>query len=301
MKKINSYPKVLAIGHRYIQNIFEGTYHVEEKLDGSQISFGIIKGELYMRSKGAEIIIDNPEGMFSRAVESVKDIAHLLSPEWIYRGEYLQKPKHNTLCYDRIPDNHIMIFDIEASPDNHLPYVMKSVEAERIGFECVPLIQFEWSGLDSIKESLLAESCLGGPNMEGIVIKNYDRITLDGKFMAGKFVSEAFKESHSKEWKAEHPSKGDIMQQIVDTLKTEARYHKAIQRLRDNGTLDQSPRDIGNLMKAVHQDIEEEEAEFIKQKLYEYAIKNIKRGVCGGLPEWYKEHLVNGLDIAGGA
>ena len=300
MKKINSYPKVLAIGHRYIQDIFEGTYHAEEKLDGSQISFGIIDGELYMRSKGAEIVIDNPEGMFSRAVESVKAIESLLTPGWIYRGEYLQKPKHNTLCYHRIPNNHIMIFDIETRPDNHLPYDMKAVEAERIGLECVPQIEFEFNGLDSIKESLLIESCLGGPNMEGIVIKNYDRITQDGKFMAGKFVSEVFKESHSKEWKAEHPSKGDIVQQIIDTLKTEARYHKAIQRLRDNGTLDQSPKDIGNLIKAVHEDVHTEEAEFIKQKLYDHAIKGIKRGVCGGLPEWYKEQLVSGLDIAGG-
>jgi len=275
MKKINSYPKVLAIGHRYIQDIFEGTYHAEEKLDGSQISFGNICGELYMRSKGAEIVIDNPEGMFSRAVESVRNIFHLLSPDWIYRGEYLQKPKHNTLCYNRIPDNHIIIFDIETMPENHLPYDMKALEAERIGLECAPSI-----------------SCLGGVNMEGIVIKNYDRITRNGKFMAGKFVSEAFKESHSKEWKAEHPSKGDIIQQIVDTLKTDARYHKAIQHLRENGTLDRTPKDIGSLIKVVHDDIQTEEAEFIKQKLYEYAIKKIKRGVCGGLPEWYKEHLI---------
>jgi len=38
---IGSYPKVLALGHRYIKDILDGEHIVEEKLDGSQISFGL--------------------------------------------------------------------------------------------------------------------------------------------------------------------------------------------------------------------------------------------------------------------
>ena len=36
----------------------------------------------------------------------------LLAPGVTYYGEYLQKPKHNTLCYDRVPKDNIIIFDV---------------------------------------------------------------------------------------------------------------------------------------------------------------------------------------------
>jgi hypothetical protein len=300
-KTIHSYPKVLALGHRYIENITDGSFHFEEKLDGSQISFMVDgTGELHIRSKGAMLVLDAPEAMFNEAVASIREREHLLEQGWIYRGEYLKKPKHNTLVYNRIPNGHIIIFDIETAPNNFMDYERKSNEAERIGLECIPKLEYKHDGIDflsGLKTVIEKESCLGGPHMEGVVMKNYERITPDGKFMVGKYVSEAFKESHSKNWKADNPSKGDIITQIIDTLKTDARFDKAVQRLRDNGELTQSPKDIGALMKVVHEDIEKEESEFIKDKLYQFAIKNIKRGVCGPLPQWYKDKLITGLDL----
>lgn len=62
-KLIHSYPKVLAIGHRYIQPLFDGSYHTEEKVDGSQFNFGMINGELCARSKGAMLVIDAPDSL----------------------------------------------------------------------------------------------------------------------------------------------------------------------------------------------------------------------------------------------
>jgi len=297
-RAIHSYPKVLAIGHRYIQPLFEGSYHAEEKVDGSQISFGVIGGELHVRSKGQMLIVDAPEKMFAEGVVSIKNRADKLTPEWIYRGEYFKKPKHNTLPYNRIPEGHILIFDVETTPNNWLSHADKVIEAQRIGLECVPKIDFTFNGVDSIKEALQQTSCLGGVNLEGIIVKNYDQITPDGKFMAGKYVSESFKESHSKDWKSRNPGRRDIILMIIETLRTDARFKKAVQRLRDNGEWTESPKDIGNLLKILHQDIEAEDGEFIKQKLYEHFIKDIKRGTCAGFPEWYKDELVRGFDIA---
>lgn len=34
------------------------------------------------------------------------------------------------------------------------------------------------------------------------------------------------------------------------------------------------------------------EGEYIKNTLYKHFINNIKRGVCGGFAEWYKEQLL---------
>jgi hypothetical protein len=300
-KAIHSYPKVLALGHRYIEAILDGPYHLEEKLDGSQISFMVDESyELHMRSKGAMLIVDAPEKMFANGVSAVQDRKRQLMPNWIYRGEYFNKPKHNALTYGRIPEGHIMIFDIEIAPNNFLDYEAKKSEAKRIGFECIPRIDIDITAnefLPMLKGVIARESCLGGVDVEGVVLKNYTRITPDGKFMVGKYVSEAFKETNNKNWKADNPSKKDITAQIIETLKTDARYNKAVQRLRDDGNLEASPRDIGNLIRIIQDDIVAEEAEFIKQKLFEHAIGQIKRGVCGGFPQWYKDKLITGLDI----
>ncbi len=72
---------------------------MEEKVDGSQFSFGIFNGEIKCRSKGAQLVIDAPEKMFIPAVNVVRELAPLLKDGWTYRGEFLGRPKHNTLCY----------------------------------------------------------------------------------------------------------------------------------------------------------------------------------------------------------
>ena len=52
--ELSSYPKVYAIGHRAIGDIFKDTVLVEEKIDGSQFSFGKDRdGNFSMRSRNS--------------------------------------------------------------------------------------------------------------------------------------------------------------------------------------------------------------------------------------------------------
>jgi hypothetical protein len=146
-------------------------------------------------------------------------------------------------------------------------------------------VQYFRSLLDTV-------SCLGGQKIEGVVIKNYRRFGPDKKVLMGKFVSEAFKEVHASEWKSSNPTQGDILERLIESLRTPARWNKAIQHMRERGELEDSPRDIGLLMKEVPTDVEKEEADFIKQKLWEWAWPHIKRGTVRGLPEFYKERLL---------
>src|SRR3990167_136998 len=101
------YPSIWNIGHRNIKEIFQDTVLIEEKVDGSQFSFGMFEGELKCRSKGSHLNSDYPEKMFSIAVQNVKTLD--LKNGWTYRGEYLRVPKHNSLAYDRIPKNNIVL------------------------------------------------------------------------------------------------------------------------------------------------------------------------------------------------
>ena len=57
------------------------------------------------------------------------------------------------------------------------------------------------------------------------------------------------------------------------------------------GELEESPRDIGNLIREVQADIEKECKEEIKELLWKFFWRKANRGVTAGLAEWYKERL----------
>lgn len=291
----HSYPSIFALGHRALSELLLDPVIVEEKVDGSQFSFGLFDeaGDqvLRCRSKGAQLNLVAPEKMFIKAVEVVKQLP--LTVGWTYRAEYLAKPKHNALAYDRIPEKHLIVFDVNTGHEEYMSYAHKEAECERLGLEIVPLV---YEGmLDSFadfRSMIDRTSALGGQKIEGVVVKNYRRFGPDKKVLLGKFVSEAFKEVHAAEWKAENPTKTDIVDRLIDTLRTPARWNKAIQHMREAGKLEDSPRDIGLLMKEVQADIEKECADLIATKLAEWAMPQIRRGVIRGLPEWYKEELL---------
>jgi len=292
MAEIHSYPKVWNLGHPALDGLRDGPVSVEEKVDGSQFSFGIIDGELCCRSKNQQLILDAPQ-MFDRAVESVQRRADRLTPGWAYRAEYLAKPKHNTLAYDRTPEDHLIVFDVEVARSDFLAPDDRDDEAARIGIESVPRMHYgELDSLDLVDELLSRDAALGGCKVEGIVVKNHARFGRDGKALMGKHVSEAFKEKHAKDWKKANPNSGDIIQSLVDQYQNEVRWEKAVQHLRDDGVLEGGPRDIGALVRAAQSDLAEECEDEIKEALWKWARAKVTRGAVRGLPEWYKRRLL---------
>jgi hypothetical protein len=294
---ISSYPKVWNLGHRAIRDLFTAPCVVEEKVDGSQISFGMIDGELHIRSRGATINPDAPDNMFSLGVTEIKKLAPMLHPGWIYRGEYLRKPKHNTLTYSRNPNKYIIIFDIQTGEETYLDATDRRNECSSVGLEVVPILGMFGGGLlttDILKGLLEQESFLGGVKIEGVVVKpvDYNLFGEDKKVLMGKYVSEAFKEKHSNEWKNSNPSNGDILLNLGETYRTVPRWEKAVQHLRDAGTLENSPRDIGSIILSVKKDVQEECEDEIKDALWRWAWPHIQRKIVAGVAEWYKERLL---------
>lgn len=292
----HAYSSIYNLGHKAITELLKGPVYVEEKIDGSQFSFGVDeRGEIRVRSKGCEMIVDAPEKMFTLAVETVKALAPRLHPGWTYRGEYLRSPKHNALIYKRIPALHIILFDIETAECEFLSYQEKAAEAHRIGLEVVPLLkEGVVQGLDEFRALLDTESVLGGQKIEGVVVKpvGYGLFGVDKKVLMGKFVSEAFKEVHSKAWREGNPTSGDMIANIALEYTTQARWQKALQHLTELGGIEGSPRDIGLLMQEVPTDVRRECEEEIKQKLFDFAWPHIARRVTHGLPAWYKDLLL---------
>jgi hypothetical protein len=288
----HSYPKIYNLGHAALAELFDGEVVIQEKIDGSQFSFGVFDGVVKCRSKGCELVVEAPEKMFAKAVAQVLDRKHLLVDGWTYRGEYLQSPKHNTLAYDRTPKDHIILFDINTAEERYIePETLRSV-ARLIDFECVPSITPVSRDAAGIIAAMDTISVLGGQKIEGIVVKNYSKFGPDKKALMGKHVSEAFKEIHGADWKERHPTKADLIQVLVDRYRTPARWAKAVQHLKEAGKIEGTPKDIGELMKEARRDLETECGQEIRDALWAQAGPKILGGAIKGLPEWYKEQLL---------
>lgn len=241
MSIVSSYPSIYTLGHRAIAEIFNGIILIEEKIDGLQFSFGVKDAVLVCRSKDQQIVVDAPEKLFAQAVATAKELAPLLHEGWTYRSEYLQEPKHNTLAYGRIPQKHIIFFDVcKDDGENYLGHHEKAMEAARLGLECVPCFHYgpiRPTDVPRLKELFERDSILGGCKIEGFVVKNYNVFTPEKKIAIGKFVSDAFKEKHGDAWKKNNPTKADIVQGLIKSLRTEARWTKSIQHLREAGQI----------------------------------------------------------------
>jgi len=287
---INSYSTIFALGHPAAAPLMDVPVIIEEKIDGSQFSFmKDAEGNLHMRSKGAQVF-EGQGGMFAPAIQTVMEIAPKMLLGAVYRGEFLAKPKHNVLNYARIPKKHIVIFDIERVDGTFFTVNERSMLSGSLGLNSIPYGIYDKLTPEILKDSLQWESILGGTKVEGVVIKpiGYNLYGADKKVLMAKYVSEEFKETHKKEWKQDI----GIVEALGTELRTEARWQKAVQHLAEQEVLDHSPKDIGPLIKEVHNDIILEESSYIKDRLLKKFGGDIIRQSTFGLPEWYKKKLM---------
>lgn len=292
---LSSYPKILGFGHRMIEKITDGPVVCEEKVDGSQFSFGVVNGELVCRSKGQQIILDACDKMFDLGVATAKLLEPQLIPGAIYRGEFLNKPKHNSLTYERVPKHNFILFDVEIGLQKFMSRAEKEAEAARLGLEVVPCYfegELMADDLAGLRKYLSNVSILGGQKVEGIVIKNYAQFSTDGKICVAKVVSEEFKEIHHGEWKKTNPAPMDIVTSLIAGLATPARYNKAIQRRKEAGEFLGAPQDIGPLIRSIQDDVDAEAADTIKEALFKHAWPSIARGIVKDFPQFFKKKLL---------
>jgi len=292
-----SFPKIFHIGERQITELFNGVVEITEKVDGSQFNFGKDKeGELVYRSKGQDLTYRPTPKMFELADNYIHSIDHKIPMDTYFFCEFLNKPHHNVLNYERVPKNNLYLFGVMEGQVfvNDASTLYKY--ADSLGIER-PNILF--SGLvntiEELEVYLLFNSILGREIVEGIVVKNYNQCAVITSNLIlpmamGKYVNEKYKERHNKDWKQSKSRKGKL-EMFIQSFRSEARWQKAVQHLREADKLEGAPRDIGNLIKEIAVDLTEEEAGNIKEGLYKIFKKDIVRAAQGGFPEWYKEQL----------
>jgi hypothetical protein len=297
---VKSIPKIYALGHRYTQDIFDGEVWVQEKIDGSQFSFSVesIPGgtQLHCFSKSTEINLAAP-GMFEAGVNTVRAMWHAgqIPEGWTFQCEYLAKPKHNVLTYACIPHGHLVLFDVRDPSGKYCPEEVDAW-AKVFGITPVPTLFKGDVVLCGTSHLLENDSVLGGCKIEGVVIKNYNKQHPEGESglqapMTAKMVSDRFKEKHLVGPLNRKAQPGELIQSIVSRYRTEARWLKAIQHLKESGKLVNGPEDIGPLLAELGTDLLAEEQEEIKQTLFADHWKQIVRGVSDGFPQYYKKLL----------
>jgi hypothetical protein len=303
MKK---YPKVRTAGHRDISDLLVGPVVVQEKIDGSNFSFGKdLEGKPFAWSRTQELSLEHPDGMFAPGVEHVKKIASRIGCGMIIRCEYLNKPKHNVLAYGRVPKNHLVIFQIDffegclegGGGESIYNHGLLKDYAELYEIDVVPQFfagDINTEGVAPFGELVKVwhdqESFLGGPKVEGVVIKNFTQTDhrSGAPYLVGKVVREEFKEVHKHQVKLDKPDPVSI---IGARCGGPARWQKAVQALAERGELVNGMEDMPKLMRYVQLDVATEEEDDIKEALWKLYRKQVIGCSTRGLAEWYKSKL----------
>ena len=299
--KLPSYGKIYNVGHPYTQDLYDQKCYIQEKLDGSQFSFGINDdGELLCRSKNRAIDVTSYEKMFNLAVHTANRLYQedKLKMGWIYRAEAITQPKHNSINYKVIPPGGLVIYEIQTDKHSCLHPDQSKEVAESLGLLFAPVY---YKGMVSTKE--IAECCkktsVVNPEIqiEGVVIKRLiiQKINQFDELSRSKYVNEEFRELHLNNPEYKKTNKESIVDNISNTFSTKERWKKVIQHMKEDGVLLGEPKDIGNICKYVQEDIFKECEPMIKDMMYALYKKDIKRAVVKGIPEWYKKHLA-GMD-----
>lgn len=302
---ISPYSKIYNVGHKEVKDILDvNPIWVQEKIDGSQFSFGVKSSEVFVKSKNAVIDLNGEEDvqiLFRPAVNWVIQHQGWLKDGYTYRAEAVCRPKHNTLEYERAPEAGFILYDVDQGDQDYLEPPAMFEEAARLNVEAVQSDAYLPGSFNDIAAQfhLTRNSMLGGM-AEGFVIKDYSRYSF-GKTLMAKHVNEVFKEVHQGDWKKRNPGRKDVIAQIINDFGGPARWYKAVQTLRDLDALDSAPNDIGALMKLVQVDLRDEQESAIKDTLFIHFWKEIKGGVSKGLPDWYKKGLLTaqleGIDV----
>ena len=104
---MKQYPKIFKEHNIEIANM-GGNVIVQEKIDGSQYKVRIDQNQKV--TIGSKNVDDIKCGMIKEAIE--KSNLRGNGFDLTIYGEFLSKPKHNVLHYERVPKNNFIVFDI---------------------------------------------------------------------------------------------------------------------------------------------------------------------------------------------
>ena len=299
MEKMNVYPSIATLDVKSTRDWSENyQYYIEEKIDGSQLSIVIVDGKLSFYNKHSRANMNNA---FEKAITMLtfkyegKDI---LNANYIYHGESVCRIKHNVCVYERTPKHYFILYDIfDVVKNEYVSSEAKIKEAERVGFEMVPILyqnQDPNQNPYEICEKLFKDieegkitSCLGGI-VEGIVLKHHAYYK-KGKYVATKLklVTKNFKERHAIKLPKAELSADEFLESLGKSFCTEARFQKSLQHLIER---DEVP-NAGKMIAELNADFDKEYKEELSLLLYTEFSPLLKKLAREGVTNWFNNKI----------
>lgn len=282
-------------------------WFIEEKVDGSQLSFQKRSedGQVEFRNKEKTIppgAHDRP--CYANAITAISRIAAELNPAYTYHGESVCKRRHNVVEYLGAPLKFWICFGIYDGV-RHLDRAELEHECRRLGLEYVQVLYQNEDpeardptnkALELVQaiESGDIQSCLGGNVLEGIVVKHnsaWHSKSACFKRVQLKHVTSRFKECHkSKQPKLRGHDQASLfayLEQLGHNFAIDAVYQKALQHLREDPTRDPAAiTNIHALTRRVRDDIVKERKQDISEALYVAFVDEILKHATDGVAKW---------------
>lgn len=284
---IKGYGKVRHFGYREVQDIFTSKVEVQEKIDGSQFSFGMFDGVVHCRSKNNARDLSTEGGLFGPSIQAVQKLA--LPEGFLFRAEAICREKHNKLAYERVPKCNVVVYDVYRGEDRLGPDARDAL-CHKIGLEPVQVHFVGEVSREGAGEFIGRPSQLGGIQ-EGVVIKSYSLKDPDGVLLKAKIVGAEFQEMTGQVKLRKRATPDAVVTALTERYRTNARWDKAIQHLTEDGKLVGAPKDIGPLCAEIHRDFDEECQEEVKQYLYDHFGKQMKKNLLFGFAQYYNRRL----------
>lgn len=267
MENKYKYHKIIRYG-KDNSDIFEkGDWIViQEKLDGSNASFGVIDGELKCWSRNKELDEHNTlEGFYNWVHKTIdKD---KLKENHIYYGEWLAEHK---VVYEGHEKEFVLFDFYDVKTNTYTSYTLVEYEAERLGLNIIPVFfigKFEsYEQLKSYVGKTKMNGKLNGKLYgEGIVVKHFLLYKNNNHQTHVKLVSDEFSEYQPQKHHKDPNKRFSELELKVRNCITSARVEKHIFKLIEDGIIerDYSIQDMGKLLKLlsprIAEDIIEEE------------------------------------------
>jgi len=250
---------------------------VSEKIDGANASIAWNEDEGHLEIFSRTNLLDGADGLrgFKAYIQTkFSENEFKTFPSLVIFGEWCVSHRCK---YEKSWYNVWRVYDIwDKAKKNYLPQadVKKFCTAHGIEYIHV-LYEGEFKSWDHCRSFMNLKS-YGGIEQEGIVVKNQTKLDNDirqPKYL--KIVNDAFKESigskkEKKEIDPEVKKEMDDAKALMSNVVTEARVHKMILKLVDEGVLPQElePKCMGTVMKnvptLVWNDLLKEEPETVK-------------------------------------
>jgi hypothetical protein len=292
------YDKVHRLGKEETEGILEGICHIEEKVDGANLSIWMDEsGQFHVGSRNNDVTFKG----FNGATEYVfghEGIQNYLRdhPQDTLYGEWLVK---HTIDYKATAYKKFYLFDIydNATGEYLNPELVHHV-AEKYGIEQVPYLgAIENPTVDQLK-ALMGKSAFGDRG-EGVVVKNVGFKDKFGNHCYAKLVSESFKEDSGIVFGGNNKFSDTYWEMwIVNKYITLARVQKIMQKIQPMIDKKLDLEHIPRISSTVYHDMITEEMWEISGKAKKIDFDALKRIATKKTIQIYKDILNDSISVA---